>query len=49
MAGHMGNARVTVQNLRVVAVDADRNLLLVKGAIPGPTNGMIIIRKAKKK
>jgi len=49
MAGHMGNARVTVQNLRVVAVDADRNLLLVKGAVPGPTKGMLIIRKAVKK
>jgi large subunit ribosomal protein L3 len=49
MAGHMGNARVTVQNLRVVAVDADRNLILVKGAVPGPTKGMIIIRKAVKK
>ncbi len=49
MAGHMGNARVTVQNLRVVSVDADRNLLLVKGAVPGPTNGLLIIRKAVKK
>jgi large subunit ribosomal protein L3 len=49
MAGHMGNERVTVQNLRVVAVDADRNLLLVKGAVPGPTNGMLIVRKAVKK
>lgn len=49
MAGHMGHARVTVQNLRVVSVDAERNLLLVKGAVPGPTEGMLIVRKAVKK
>lgn len=49
MAGHMGHAQVTVQNLRVVSVDAERNLLLVKGAVPGPTNGLLIIRKAVKK
>lgn len=49
MAGRMGNDRVTVQNLRVVSVDTDRNLILVKGAVPGPTSGMLIIRKAKKK
>jgi large subunit ribosomal protein L3 len=49
MAGHMGHARVTVQNLRIVSVDADRNLILIKGAVPGPTNGMLIIRKAVKK
>lgn len=49
MAGHMGNARVTVQNLRIVSIDADRNLLMIKGAVPGPTNGMLIVRKAKKK
>ena len=49
MAGRMGNARVTVQNLRVVSIDPDRNLLLVKGAVPGPTEGMLIVRKAIKK
>ncbi len=49
MAGHMGHARVTVQNLRVVSVDPDRNLILVKGAVPGPTNGSLIVRKAVKK
>ncbi len=49
MAGRMGNAQVTVQNLRVVSIDADRNLILIKGAIPGPTNGMLIVRKAIKK
>jgi large subunit ribosomal protein L3 len=45
--GHMGHARVTVRNLRVVKVDADENLLLVEGAVPGPTGSYIQIRKAK--
>jgi large subunit ribosomal protein L3 len=49
MAGRMGNSQVTVQNLRVVSIDSDRNLLLVKGAVPGPTSGMLIVRKAIKK
>ena len=49
MAGHMGHERVTVQNLRVVSVDAKRNLILVRGAVPGPTNSLIVIRKAIKK
>jgi large subunit ribosomal protein L3 len=49
MAGHMGHERVTVQNLRIVSIDPDRNLILVKGAVPGPTEGMLIVRKAKKK
>ena len=48
MAGRMGNERVTVQNLRIVSVDNERNLILVKGAVPGPTNGMVIVRKAVK-
>ena len=48
MAGHMGNARVTVQNLEVVRVDVDRNLLLVKGSVPGPNKGLVMIRKAIK-
>jgi large subunit ribosomal protein L3 len=49
MAGHMGHEQVTVQNLRIVSVDADRNLILIKGAVPGPTEGMLIVRKAIKK
>ena len=49
MAGRMGNDRVSVQNLRVVSVDTERNLLMVKGAVPGPTKGSLIIRKAVKK
>jgi large subunit ribosomal protein L3 len=49
LPGHMGACRVTVQNLKVVKVDLDNNLLLVKGAVPGHKNGYLIIRKAKKK
>jgi large subunit ribosomal protein L3 len=45
MAGQSGNARVTVSNLRVVAVDPERNLLLVKGAVPGARNGLLEIQK----
>lgn len=48
MAGRMGNEQVTVQNLRVALVDAEKNLLAVKGAIPGGKNGLIIIREAVK-
>ncbi|SHG17853.1 large subunit ribosomal protein L3 [Microbulbifer donghaiensis] len=48
MAGHMGAERVTVQNLEVVRVDAERNLLLVKGAVPGAPGGSVIVRPAVK-
>lgn len=48
MAGRMGNERVTVQNLQVVESDPERNLLLVRGAVPGARNGLLIIRKAIK-
>ena len=48
MAGHMGAERVTVQNLEVVRVDAEKNLLLVKGAVPGATGGDVIVRLAVK-
>ena len=47
MAGHYGSERKTTKNLAVVRVDADRNLLFVKGAIPGPTGGMVQIRTAR--
>ncbi|HEY6332711.1 MAG TPA: 50S ribosomal protein L3 [Blastocatellia bacterium] len=47
MAGHMGNARQTTQNLRVVAVDAEKNLLLVRGAVPGPNGGYVLIKKVQ--
>ncbi len=49
MAGRMGHDKVTVQNLRVVRVDEDMQVLLVKGAIPGPTQSVVIVKKAKKK
>jgi large subunit ribosomal protein L3 len=48
MAGQMGNERVTVQNLKVVRVDAERNLLLVEGSVPGPKQGTVLIRRAVK-
>lgn len=48
MAGHMGDERVTVQNLEIVKVDAQRNLLLIKGAIPGAPGGDVIVRPAVK-
>jgi large subunit ribosomal protein L3 len=48
MSGHMGNARVTVRNLRVIGVDKDENLLVVEGSVPGPNGGYLVITKAKK-
>jgi large subunit ribosomal protein L3 len=46
MAGHMGDARATVKKLRVVRADAERNLLLVKGSVPGSLNGLLLVKKA---
>ena len=48
MAGHMGNRRVTTQHLEVLEVDPERNLLLLKGAVPGARNSLLLIQKAKK-
>ena len=48
MAGHMGDKKRTLQNLSIVKVDADRNLLLVKGSVPGATGSDVIIRPAVK-
>lgn len=48
MAGHLGNARRTAQTLQVVRVDAERNLLLVRGAVPGPKGGDLVVRPATK-
>ena len=45
MAGHMGDERVTVKNLQVIRVDPERNLVALRGAIPGPRGGLIVIRK----
>jgi large subunit ribosomal protein L3 len=47
MGGHMGDEQVTVKKLRVVKIDAERNLLLVKGAVPGARNATVLVRKAK--
>ena len=46
MGGHMGHGRVTVRNVRVLRVDAENNLLLVEGAVPGGPNSVVVIRKA---
>jgi large subunit ribosomal protein L3 len=48
MSGHMGNVRRTVQNLEVVRVDAERNILLIKGAVPGHAGGKVVVRPAIK-
>ena len=48
MAGHMGNKKVTVQNLEIVRVDAENNLLLVKGAVPGPKKSLVTIKETVK-
>jgi large subunit ribosomal protein L3 len=48
MAGRMGNERKTVQRLRVVRVDGDRHLLLLKGSVPGPKNGLVYVRRTVK-
>jgi large subunit ribosomal protein L3 len=48
MAGHMGNARITVRNLRILGIDKDDNLLVVEGAVPGPNGAYVMISKAKK-
>jgi len=49
MAGRMGNERTTVQNLTIHAVDADRGLILIKGAIPGAKGGLVVLRSAAKR
>ena len=48
MPGHMGNKQITCRSLPVINIQSDRNLLLVKGAIPGPNSGMVLIREAKR-
>ena len=45
-SGHMGDARVTVQNLTVAKVDVENNILMVRGAVPGPNGGLVIVKKA---
>lgn len=48
MAGHMGDARKTLKNLRVVAVDTENNLLMIRGAVPGPNGAYVLIKKAQR-
>jgi large subunit ribosomal protein L3 len=48
MAGHMGHARVTVRNLEVIDVDTEDNLLIVKGAVPGPNGGYVVVRRSSR-
>ena len=48
MPGHMGNVQVTVQNLEIVRVDTENNLLLVKGAVPGPKKSLVTIKETVK-
>ncbi len=47
MAGHLGDARVTVKNLRLLSVDPERNIVAIRGAVPGPKGGLIMIRKVE--
>ena len=49
LPGHLGSERVTVQNLDVVKVDADQNLIAVKGAVPGPKGGIVVLADTVKK
>lgn len=49
MPGQKGNAQVTVQNMKVVAIDKDENLMMIKGAVPGAINTLVVIKKALKK
>ena len=46
MPGHMGNKRVTIRNLKVIKIDEAKNLLYIKGAIPGARRGMVVIKKS---
>jgi len=48
MGGQMGNARITVRNLEIVQVDAEDNVILVKGAVPGPNGGYVVLRRSKR-
>lgn len=48
MSGQMGNKRATVQNLEIVRVDSQRNLLLIRGAVPGAVGGDLLVRPARK-
>ena len=45
LPGHMGNVNLTIKNLEVVAIDPELNVLMVRGAVPGPTNGLVVVKK----
>ena len=47
MPGHMGNERKTVKNLKIVRINAEENLLMIRGALPGPTGSFVLIKKVK--
>jgi large subunit ribosomal protein L3 len=49
MAGHMGDVRVTMQNLKIVSVDAERGLIMIRGAVPGAEGGYVLVQDAKKR
>jgi large subunit ribosomal protein L3 len=48
MAGHMGNARVTVRNLEIVDVNAEDNVIAIKGAVPGPKGSLVVVRRSRR-
>ena len=48
MPGHMGHVKITVQNLEVVKVDAEKNIILVKGAVPGPKKSLVMLKNTVK-
>jgi large subunit ribosomal protein L3 len=48
MGGQMGNTRATVRNLEIVQVDTEDNVILVKGAVPGPNGGYVVLRRSKR-
>jgi large subunit ribosomal protein L3 len=48
MAGHLGNERVTMQGLTVFKVDTERNLIVIKGSVPGPNGGLVMIKRTSK-
>jgi large subunit ribosomal protein L3 len=48
MSGHMGSSQVTVRNLEIIEVDTEDNVLMVKGAVPGPNGGYVVVRRAKR-
>ena len=48
MAGHMGNVKVTVQNLEVIRVDVENNVILVRGAVPGPKKSLVVLKESVK-